>query len=195
MSRIPLARLVLATKNPDKLVEVSELVQRYGLTEKVVEGLHWDDVEETASTLTGNALLKARTVSEATNEPALADDTGLEVDALGALPGVRTGRFAGEDATYEDNVRLLLSRLDRMIDRGASFITVVAIVHPDGWEETAQGVLSGTIATAPRGTGGFGYDPVFEVEGRTLSEMGDGEKNLLSHRALAIENLHEQLKE
>ncbi len=193
MSRLPLESLVLGTKNPDKLVEVAELVDRYQLADEVVEGLDWEDIEETADTLEGNALLKARAVMETTGHPALADDTGLEVDALSGLPGVKTARFAGEDATYDDNVELLLSRMAGVTSRRASFTTVAALAHPTGWEETAEGVLVGTIATSRRGGGGFGYDPVFEVEGQTLAEMSDEEKNQLSHRARAIDALYRKL--
>jgi XTP/dITP diphosphohydrolase len=119
----------------------------------------------------------------------VADDTGLEVAALGGRPGVRTARYAGEDATYADNVDLLLREMEGVEDRRAWFRTAVALVLPDNTEFVADGALEGVIATSARGSGGFGYDPVFEVEGITLSEMGIAEKNRLSHRARALRSL------
>lgn len=186
-------RLVLASKNPDKISEIEEILDETGLANEIVRGLDWPDVEETGETLEENALLKARAVVEATGLPVLADDTGLEVAALDGAPGVRTARFAGPQARYEDNVAKMLEVLVGRDDRSARFRTVVALAFPDGVEITADGVLEGVIAEQPRGDGGFGYDPVFEVDGRTLSEMGVEEKNKLSHRARAIRALAESV--
>ena len=186
-------RLVVASKNPDKISEIEDVVKEVGLAGEIVRGLDWPDVEETGDTLEDNALLKARAVAEAVGLPALADDTGLEVDSLGGLPGVRTARFAGPRASYRDNVELLLETLDGVDDRRARFRTTVALVMPDGSEIVADGALDGVITKTPRGDGGFGYDPVFEVEDRTLSEMGVAEKNTLSHRARALHALAEAL--
>jgi len=186
-------RLVVASKNPDKIEEIEAVLITVGLVDEVARGLEWPDVEESGSSLEENALLKARAVVEAVGLPAVADDTGLEVAALGGLPGVRTGRFAGPDATYQDNVMLLLRELDGVTDRRARFRTAMALVWPDDTELVVEGVLDGVIAERPRGSGGFGYDPVFEVEGRTLSEMGLGTKNTLSHRARALQALAEAL--
>jgi XTP/dITP diphosphohydrolase len=182
-------RLVVATKNPDKLSEIEGVLSQTGLAREIVRGLDWPDVEETGATLEENALLKARAVAGATGLPALADDTGLEVSALGGAPGVHAARFAGDGARYEDNVTKLIEMLEDENDRSARFRTVVALALPDGVEIVADGVLEGVIADQPRGPGGFGYDPVFEVEGRTLAEMGVEEKNSLSHRARAIRAL------
>lgn len=182
-------RLVVASKNPDKISEIEEILDSTGLASEIVRGLVWDDVEETGATLEDNALLKARSVVEATGLPVLADDTGLEVSALNGAPGVHTARFAGEDARYEDNVAKLIEALAGHEDRSARFRTVVALAFPDGVEIVVDGVLDGVITEQPRGQGGFGYDPVFEVEGRTLAEMGVEEKNSLSHRARAIRAL------
>jgi len=182
-------RLVVASKNPDKISEIEEILDSTGLASEIVRGLVWDDVEETGATLEDNALLKARSVVEATGLPVLADDTGLEVSALNGAPGVHTARFAGEDARYEDNVAKLIEALAGHEDRSARFRTVVALAFPDGVEIVVDGVLDGVITEQPRGQGGFGYDPVFEVEGRTLAEMGVEEKNSLSHRARAIHAL------
>ena len=186
-------RLAVASKNPDKLREIEELLAPTGLATEIVGGLDWPDVEETGETLTENALIKGRAVTEATGLPVLADDTGLEVDALGGEPGVRTARFAGPEASYADNVARLLEVMEGVTDRRARFRTVVALVFPSGEEIVAEGVLEGVITTEPRGSGGFGYDPVFEVEGRTLAEMPAEEKNRLSHRARAIRALVEAL--
>ena len=182
-------RLVVASKNPDKITEIEEVLGETGLTVEIVRGLDWPEVEETGKTLEENALLKARAVVEATGLPVIADDTGLEVSALGGAPGVHTARFAGEGARYEDNVAKLVEVLGEEADRSATFRTVVVLAFPDGAEIVAEGSLDGVIATYPRGAGGFGYDPVFEVEGTTLAEMSVDDKNRLSHRARAIRAL------
>lgn len=186
-------RLVIATKNPHKLAEMEAVLAGSGLVGEVVRGLDWPDVAETGSTLEENALLKARAVAEATGLPSLADDTGLEVDALGGAPGVYAARFSGPDATYERNVDLLLGKLEDVTDRSARFRTVVALVFPDGSTVTAEGTLEGEIATERRGSGGFGYDPVFQVDGGTLAELGEAAKNRISHRAEAIRALAREL--
>ena len=183
----------MASKNPDKVSEIEGILSETGLASEIVRGLDWPDVEETGATLEENALLKARAVVEATGLPVLADDTGLEVSALDGAPGVHTARFAGEGARYEDNVAKLVKVLAGHDDRSARFRTVVALAFPDGVEVMAEGVLDGIIAKRPKGHGGFGYDPVFEVEGRTLAEMGVEEKNTLSHRARAIYALAENV--
>lgn len=184
-----LDRAVIASKNADKIAEIESILEAEGLLDEVVQGLAWPDVEETATTLEGNALLKARAVCEATRLPAIADDTGLEVDALDGAPGVHTARFAGPSATYQDNVAALLEALDGVRERSARFRTTMALVMPDGTELVADGSLEGTITTVPRGDAGFGYDPVFEVDGRTLAEMDGSEKHLISHRGRAIRAL------
>lgn len=182
-------RLAVASKNPDKIREIEEVLVPLGLVEEIVRGLDWPDVDETGETLEENALLKARAVCEATGLPSLADDTGLEVDALGGAPGVRTARFAGPDATYEDNVSRMLDVMTGFTDRSARFRTAVALVFPDGVELVSEGTVEGVITDELRGSGGFGYDPVFEVGDRTLAEMTASEKNELSQRARAIRAL------
>jgi XTP/dITP diphosphohydrolase len=186
-------RIVVASKNPDKIREVEGVIADAAPSVEIVRGLDWAEVEETEPTLEGNALLKAHAVAAATGIPALADDTGLEVEALGGEPGVRTARFAGPGATYADNVAHLLDRMDGESNRAAVFRTVVALVGPEGREVTAEGRLPGRIALAGRGSGGFGYDPVFEVDGRTLAEIGTVEKNRMSHRARALLALVEKV--
>lgn len=186
-------RLVVASKNPDKIAEIEAVLIPLGLAEEIVRGLDWPEVEEDGDTLAANALLKARAVTTVTGLPVVADDTGLEVKALGGSPGVRTARFAGPDATYGQNVELLLERMEGVADRSARFVTVAALVMPDGAEIIAEGAVDGRITQQPRGAGGFGYDPVFEVADRTLAEMGEGEKNEISHRARALHALVAQL--
>jgi XTP/dITP diphosphohydrolase len=182
-------RLVVASKNPDKIAEIEEVLAGTGVAAEIVRGLDWPEVAETGETLEANALLKARAVMGSVGLPAVADDTGLEVKALNGAPGVWTARFAGEQATYADNVARLLTELEGVEDRRARFRTAVALAMPDGEALVVEGVLDGVIARLPRGEGGFGYDPVFEVDGRTLSEMEVAEKNTLSHRARALRSL------
>lgn len=184
-------RLVVASKNPDKVAEIEELLEETNLAKEIVRDLDWPDVEETGSTLEENALIKGRAVAEATGLPVLADDTGLEVDTLDGAPGVHTARFAGPEARYEDNVVKLIEAMKGRTDRSARFRTVVALVFPDGVEIAAEGTVEGVITERPRGDRGFGYDPVFAVGGRTLGEMSLDEKNDLSHRARAIRALVE----
>lgn len=188
-----IARVIVATKNPDKAAEVIAVLAKTMPGLELVEGVDWPDVPETGATLEENAVLKARVVAGSTGHPAIADDTGLEVDALGGAPGVLTARFAGEGATYAANRAALLAVLGDRVDRAARFRTVVALAHPGGEVVTAEGVLEGRIAREERGSGGFGYDAVFEVDGRTLAEIPEGEKNRVSHRARALAALAEAL--
>lgn len=189
-----LSQVVVASKNPDKIAEIEEILRTGDVAGEIVRGLEWDDIPETEPTLEGNALLKARAVAAATGLPAIADDTGLEVEALGGAPGVRTARYAGPDASYADNVTALLSALDGVDDRRARFRTVMALVTPDGTELIAEGEIVGSIASSPRGESGFGYDPVFEVDGRTLAEMPTAEKHAISHRGRAIRSLVTEIR-
>jgi XTP/dITP diphosphohydrolase len=186
-------RLVVASKNSDKITEIEDVLHSTKLAGEIVRGLDWPDVEETGATLEDNALLKARAVTAAVGLPAVADDTGLEVVALDGRPGVNTARFAGPRASYTDNVLLLLSQMAAVVDRRATFRTVVALVFPNGTEVVAEGAVDGVITVERRGERGFGYDPVFEVEGRTLAEMSLDEKNRLSHRARALRALATEL--
>ena len=193
--RAAIARLVVASKNPDKVVEIESFLVSEGIVGEIVTGLSWPEIDETEATLEGNALLKARAVAAATGFPSLADDTGLEVAALGGQPGVNTARFAGPQASYQDNVDRMLSVLEGVDDRRASFRSVVALVWPGGEELTAEGRLEGRIARAARGRFGFGYDPIFEVHGQTLGEVGPETKARMSHRALALKSLAKMLRD
>ena len=188
MTAVP-RRVVVASKNPDKIREVEAVLARMEHPWEIVRGLEWPDVDETASTLEGNAVLKAVAVAEATGLPALADDTGLEVDALDGRPGVFSARFAGPDATYDQNVDRLLADLRGVADRSARFRTAIAFIVPGCDPIMVEGVVEGTITDERRGEGGFGYDPVFAVGGRTYAEMAEDEKNDMSHRARALQAL------
>ena len=186
-----LPRLVLASANPDKVSEITEVLGGLVDLDPRPEGL--PDILEDGDTLEANARLKALAVCEATGRAAVADDTGLEVDALDGAPGVHSARFAGDDASYADNLDRLLTELDGIPDgrRTARFKTVALVRYPDGREVMATGTVEGTIAGRPSGAGGFGYDPVFvpvEGDGRTFAEMGD-EKHSLSHRGRAFRTL------
>jgi XTP/dITP diphosphohydrolase len=178
--------VVVASKNVDKIAEVRAVLAMLDPPIPVLTGHDWPDVDETEDTLAGNALLKARAVCVATGHAAVADDTGLEVDALDGAPGVFTARFAGPDATYDDNIDKLLSVLEGVENRKARFRTVIALVTPSSAEVVVEGVLEGAILSERRGAGGFGYDPIFEVDGVTLAEMGSESKNEISHRAVAL---------
>ncbi len=188
-----LERVVIGSKNPDKVAEVRDVLASLGV--EAADGGDWPDVEETAETLEGNALLKARAVVAATGLAAVADDTGLEVVALDGDPGVRSARYSGERATYASNRAKLKEAMAGVADRRARFRTVVALVTPDGDEVVAEGTVDGLIVDEERGTNGFGYDPLFEVDGRTFAEMTAGEKHEVSHRARALRALAEKLRE
>jgi XTP/dITP diphosphohydrolase len=195
-----MAKFVLATANPDKAREIEHVLRDAGApVDLVPRPDSVPDVEETGVTLEDNARLKAVALCEATGDPAIADDTGLEVAALGGAPGVYSARFAGPDATYADNVALLLDRLAGVESgrRSARFATVAVARWPDGREVAAFGEVEGTIADEPRGTNGFGYDPVFvprEGDGRTFGEMAAAEKHALSHRGRAFRTLADGLR-
>jgi XTP/dITP diphosphohydrolase len=187
-------RLVLATANPDKVREIKPLLTQVGVELVAVTDIVSDwAVAETGQTLEENAELKARAAAAATAEVAVADDTGLFVAALNGAPGVHSSRFAGETATYRDNLELLLDRLRDVAQgqRQAEFRTAVVVVRPDGIKRVFEGVLRGRIAGSPRGAAGFGYDPVFEAceVGQTLAELPSSAKNKISHRARAFEAL------
>ena len=192
-------RLVLASANPDKAAEIVAIIDEasHGRIELLARPPHVPDIEETGDTLEENALLKARALVAATGLPAVADDTGLEVDALGGAPGVRSSRYSGEHATYDENVTLLLAELEAIgaLDeaaRRARFRTVAAASFPGGREIVAEGVVEGHIALTRRGAGGFGYDPVFVVDdgaGLTFAEMTPARKHECSHRGRAFRAL------
>jgi XTP/dITP diphosphohydrolase len=186
-------KLVLATANRDKAREIADALPAFELLPRPDDV---PDVDETADTLEGNARLKAQALCEATGEPAVADDTGLEVEALDGRPGVYSARFAGPDATYADNVAKLLQELDGVVNRRARFRTVALVRFPDGREVFADGRVDGEIARVARGDEGFGYDPLFvpdDGDGRTFAEMTLAEKQAVSHRGRAFRALADKL--
>ncbi len=187
---MPERRIVLATANPDKARELAALLEVF---EVVPRPADLPDVEETADTLEGNARLKAAAVVAATGELAVADDTGLEVDALDGRPGIYAARYAGPGATYADNVAKLLEELAGVASaaRTARFRTVAVALFPDGREIVADGSVEGVIIDEPRGEGGFGYDSVFVPVGErlTFAEMSPVEKAAVSHRGRALRAL------
>jgi XTP/dITP diphosphohydrolase len=192
-------KLVLASANPDKAAEIRTiLAAALADLDLSPRPASVADVEETGVTLIENARLKAAAIAGATGEAAVADDTGLLVDALDGAPGVRSARFAGEAATYADNVAKLLTELAGVAPdrRTARFETVALVRWPDGREVVATGAVEGVIATGPRGAGGFGYDPIFvptEGDGRTFAELAPVEKHALSHRGRAFRALAAEL--
>jgi XTP/dITP diphosphohydrolase len=193
-------QIVLATRNPDKGRELGALLGGIGIRIRTLEDFPTaPEVEEDGTTCEANALKKAREIARATSIPAVADDTGLEVDALEGRPGVYAARYAGERATYEDNCRKLLIELAGvpLVNRKARFLTVAAIAFPSGDVHVTQGSLEGLITEQPIGDRGFGYDPVFFVPefNKTLAQLTIKEKNRISHRAKAFAQMRDWLKE
>lgn len=183
-------KLILASRNKNKIEEMKQLVSHLGID--VFSALDFPDleeVEEDQPDLDGNALKKARYVNQQTGIPALSDDTGLEVEALDGAPGVYSARYAGESATYQDNVLKLLEALKGKENRKAQFRTVVALVDGDK-EWTFEGVCKGSIIKEQKGKKGFGYDPIFMPQefAETFAQMDSEIKNLISHRGKAIQN-------
>ena len=181
-------RIVLASGNAHKARELGRLLEGWEV-ETFAGGLP----EETGETFVENARLKARHVRAALGsaEWVLADDSGIEAAALDGVPGVRSARYAGEDATDEQNLAKLIGALAGSDDRRVRYVAELVAIAPDGGEVTSRGELTGTLAVAPRGTGGFGYDPAFVPDGetRTVAEMSPGEKDAISHRARAARAL------
>jgi XTP/dITP diphosphohydrolase len=187
-------RLLLATRNAHKLREFARLLPEIAI-DALPDGLA--SPPEDGDTYAANALIKARAAAEATGRTAIADDSGIEAAALGGAPGVRTARFAGEDATDEEN----LAKLAREAPVGTAlrYVCVIAHVEPDGAERLFEGTTDGTVAPEPRGTGGFGYDPLFVPDeggqnSRTMAELSDAEKDAISHRGRAARALEEWLR-
>ncbi|NLD42424.1 MAG: XTP/dITP diphosphatase [Chloroflexi bacterium] len=192
-------RVLLATRNQGKRREYQNLLAGLNLALVTLDEAGIDlEVEETGATFAENALLKARGYAHASGLPTLADDSGLEVDALGGAPGVHSARYAGADATDQDRCLLLLQSLHNIPEgqRGARFRCVIAVAWPDGAIDVADGTCEGSIAHAPRGSHGFGYDPVFLPAGRTvtMAELSPEEKDRISHRARAAAALRPALE-
>ncbi len=190
--------IVVATRNQKKIEEIGRILDASDVTLLGLEDFPaCPEVQETGSTFEENAVLKAKAVSGHTGRPALADDSGLEVYALGGAPGIYSARFAGEGAADSGNAEKLLREMQSVPDaqRGARFVCVMALAYPDGHISIFTGTVEGSIGIAPKGKAGFGYDPVFYPRGheRTFAEMSPSEKDSLSHRARALERLKEYL--
>lgn len=190
-------RAVLASKNPKKLVEMQKILSAQGVEVLLQSQAGVDvEVEETGTTFEENALLKARAVMEASGLPAIADDSGLCVDALNGAPGVYSARYGGEGLDDTGRYRLLLENMRGMLDRRCKFVSVICCVFPNGDVLTARGECPGTLAYAPKGEGGFGYDPIFFVPERkkTFAQLTQEEKNAISHRGLALKEFQQELE-
>lgn len=191
-------KFVLATHNPGKLKEMSAILSRFGIEVVMPSDLGLTvDVEETGTTFAENAMLKAKAICEASNLPAVADDSGLCVDALNGGPGVYSARYGGEDLDDKARYTLLLNSLRGQTTRAAHFSCAVACAFPNGDTLTAEGRCDGSIAFAPMGTDGFGYDPVFLVPElrKTFAQLTAEEKSAISHRGKALEKFSIKLND
>ena len=190
-------KLVLASKNAHKLVEMRDILSQLGVEVVLESDVGADvDVEETGTTFEENAFLKAHAVMEATGLPAIADDSGLCVDALNGAPGVYSARYGGPELDDAGRYRLLLENLRGQLDRRGKFVSAICCCFPNGDKVEARGECPGTIAYAPRGEGGFGYDPVFFVPAlkKTFAQLTPEEKNAVSHRGAALRAFREKLE-
>ncbi len=190
-------KMVLASKNPHKLTEMSAILSLLGVEVVLESDVGVDvEVEETGTTFEENAALKAKAVMEATGLPAIADDSGLCVNALGGGPGVYSARYGGEGLSDKDRYELVLKGLSGQLDRGAQFVSAICCAFPNGDMVTARGECPGLITYAPRGSGTFGYDPIFLVpeKKKTFAEMEGAEKNAISHRGRALQKFKVELE-
>ena len=192
-------RIAIASRNPGKIREIRSICADWP-----VEWITWDerdgqwpDVEETGASYVENALLKARSVADRFDVPAVADDSGIEVDALGGAPGPRSARYAGKEATDDENLRMLIRAVAGVpaAGRTARYRCVAALARPDGRTVWAEGMCEGSLMSKPRGVGGFGYDPIFVPAGwdQTMAELPPEEKDRISHRGRAFRALKELL--
>lgn len=196
MSSAPGPVVALASRNPGKLREIRTVLASAGVDVPVLSAQEypgWEAPEETEPDYAGNALLKARSLAAFAGVPALADDSGIEVDVLDGGPGPRSARFAGPEATDEENLSKLIALIEPFpaVQRTARYRCVAVLVTPDGSEEIVEGTVEGILVTVPRGTGGFGYDPIFVPlsSDRTMSELTSEEKDAISHRGKAFRGL------
>lgn len=194
-------KLVIASRNDHKIEEMRRILEQAGLDVELVGTAEFPDlpdVEETGSTFSANAMLKARAVSEFTGLPAVGDDSGLCVDALNGMPGILSARWSGTHGNDRANLELLLAQISQVPSdrRSASFVCAAAYVHPDGTEFVVEGVMNGSLIDSPRGENGFGYDPIFIPQGHqiTSAEMSSELKDSMSHRGKALAALTVQLK-
>lgn len=188
-------KLIIATRNKDKLHEIKSILSEVGDYEflSLLDFSDVPEINEDRLTYAGNAIKKASIIAKLKGIPAIADDSGLEVDVLNGAPGIMSARFAGANADYEDNNRKLLELLKDVPQekRSARFQCAMAFVHPSGWIEVTTGTYEGVIISEPRGNNGFGYDPIFYAPrlGRTFAELTRDEKNQISHRRVALEKM------
>lgn len=192
--------IVLATRNKKKIEEMKRIIANLSISTRTLDDFPGcPEVEEEGITFEENAVKKALTVAQYTGKPSIADDSGLEVYALNGAPGTLSARYAGEDANDRRNIEKLLFEMRSIADekRGARFVCCIALAFPDGKVKTFTGYVEGRIGSEPRGTYGFGYDPVFYPQGyrRTFAEMTDDEKDALSHRGKALNELQKYLRE
>jgi XTP/dITP diphosphohydrolase len=190
-------KIIAATKNKGKIKEISNILGKLGFEVESQQDAGYDvDILETGDTFEKNALIKARAIAMLCDNPVLADDSGLCIDALDGRPGVYSARYAGENATDEEKMSKVLTELDGVKDRTARFVTSVAFIFPNGKEITASGEVEGHITTEPDGENGFGYDPIFYSDElkKTFAQATDDEKNSVSHRGRALAALAEKLK-
>jgi XTP/dITP diphosphohydrolase len=182
---------IVATSNPGKLKEIRDLLDKDFELLTLSDVGHHEELAEDQDTIEGNAIQKATFIYDKYRRACFADDSGLEVSALGGAPGVYSAMYAGPQRSHDDNIRLLLTNLQNAADRSARFKTVIAYCDESGKLTCFEGLLHGKIIHQKRGTGGFGYDPVFQPDGhdKTLAEMSLGEKNQISHRSVAVRKL------
>lgn len=185
-------KLLLATRNEDKVIEIKEILKN--LDVEIVSASQFPDmpdVIEDKDTIKGNSIKKATECAEYSNLLTIADDTGLFVDALGGKPGVHAARFAGEDCSYKDNRVKMLKEMKNISNRNAQFRTVCALVSPDGLIATTEGIVEGKITEKEHGSNGFGYDAIFRADetGRTFGEMTQADKETISHRSRALKKM------
>ena len=191
-------KIIAATGNAGKIKAIKKIFSDVNIEILSMGEIGIDiEIEENGTTFEENALIKARTISKMTGEIALADDSGLCVDAMGGAPGIYSARYAGADATDSQRIEKLLEELKDEENRKAKFVSVIAMVFPDGNELTADGEVHGQIAKGVHGEGGFGYDPVFISDelGKTFGEATSEEKNSISHRARALDKMYQKIKE
>lgn len=191
--------MIFASRNEGKIKEIKAMFEDMGVMLLSLSNFpDLPEIEEDGETFFENAYKKAKTISNATGKMVLADDSGLEVNYLGGLPGVRSSRYSGDDATDEGNIKMLLDQLKNVPSeqRDASFRCVLVMYKPDGWFKTFEGYLHGKISEEPAGEGGFGYDPVFYIteKGLTVAQLPLTTKNRVSHRAMAVKKLKKWLQ-
>ena len=188
----------VATNNQKKLKEIQRILDSFGVTAKTLKELDIAvEIEENGTTFEENAVIKAKTIAEMANLPTISDDSGLEVDALNGAPGVYTARFAGENATDDENIDKLLSCLEKVekADRTARFVSAVCLYMPDGRHTVCRGTCEGWIGFERIGDGGFGYDPIFMVGETSYSQMSAEEKDAISHRGSALRQLKDKIND